>query len=290
MSLAPPPLLYVLSMEVLAASVRCHPDITGLRLPGLSSPLPVLSLYADDTFAVSCSDRATRAIFSVYGRFEQGTGAKLNLGKRKGVWLGSLRGRLGASVPFKWTTAFMKVLGVYLGNGNLEEEEENWRPLINAVEKCLNSERSRSLSYSGKALIDNALALSRVWYIASLICMLIGLHPTSILFPFFWSGKRDLVARDVVHHSTLQGSFGVVSVRYKVHALLAQWVRRYATAMNAWAHMMTFWLFRPPNCTCYPISFPLGSFGPSSFLSRAFACLDCPSRLLVSGWPDCWFC
>ena len=72
------PLLYVLSMEVLAANVRCHPDITGLRLPGLSSPLPVLSLYADDTSAVSCSDRATRAILSVYGRFEQGTSAKLN--------------------------------------------------------------------------------------------------------------------------------------------------------------------------------------------------------------------
>ena len=36
------PLLYVFSMEVLAANVRCHPDITGLCLPGLSSPLPVL--------------------------------------------------------------------------------------------------------------------------------------------------------------------------------------------------------------------------------------------------------
>ena len=34
-----------------------------------------------------------------------------------------------------------------------------------------------------------------------------------------------------------------MSVRYKVHALLAQWVRRYATAPNAWAYMMTFWLF-----------------------------------------------
>ena len=86
-------LLYVLSMEVLTANVRCHPDITGRRLPGLSSPLPVLSLYADDTFAVSCSDRATRAIFSVYGRFEQGSSAKLNLGKCKGVWFGSWRGR-----------------------------------------------------------------------------------------------------------------------------------------------------------------------------------------------------
>ena len=48
---------------------------------------------------------------------------------------------------------------------------------------------------------------------------------------------------DVVHHSTLQRSLGVVSVRYKVHALLAQWVRRYATAPNALAPMMTFWLF-----------------------------------------------
>ena len=107
-------------MEVLAANVRCHPDITGLRLPGLSSPLPVLSLYADDTSAVSCSDRASRPIFSVYGRFEQGTGAKLNL---VGVWLGSWRGRLDAPVPIKWTTAYIKLLGVYLGNGNLEEEK-----------------------------------------------------------------------------------------------------------------------------------------------------------------------
>ena len=59
-------------MEVLAANVCCHPDITGVRLTGLSSPLPVLSLYADDTSAVLC-------------RFEQGTGAKLNLGKCEGV-------------------------------------------------------------------------------------------------------------------------------------------------------------------------------------------------------------
>ena len=83
--------------------------------------------------------------------------------------MGSWRGRLDAPVPIKWTTAFIKVLGVYLGNSNLEEK--NWRPRINAVEKCVNSWRSRSPSYSGKALIVNALALSRVWYIASLISM-----------------------------------------------------------------------------------------------------------------------
>ena len=42
-------------------------------------PLSVLSLYANDTSAVSCSDRATRAIFSVHGRFELVLVLKLTL-------------------------------------------------------------------------------------------------------------------------------------------------------------------------------------------------------------------
>ena len=212
-------------MEVLAANVRFHPNITGLRLPGLSYPLPVLSLYADDKSAVSCSDRATRAIFSFYGRFEQGAGAKRNLGKCEGVRLGSWRGRLDAPVPIKWTTAFIKVLGVYLGNGNLEKE--TWRPRVNAVEKCLNSWRGQSLSYSGKALIVNALALSRVWYIPPLISMpdWVASELHTLDFSFFWSGKRDLVARAVVHHSTLQGGFGVIpSVTRFMHFWLSGFV------------------------------------------------------------------
>ena len=69
-------------------------------------------------------------------------------------------------------------------------------------------------------------------YIASLISMpdWVASELNTLIFSFFWSGKRDLVARDLVHHSTPQEGFGVVSFRYKVHALLAQWVRRYATA------------------------------------------------------------
>ena len=79
------------------------------------------------------------------------------------------------------------------------------------------------------------MALSRVWYIASLISMSdwVASELNTLIFSFFWSGKRDLVARDVVHHFTFQGDFGVVSVRYKVHVLLAQRVLHYATAPNA---------------------------------------------------------
>ena len=79
----------------------------------------------------------------------------------------------------------IKVLGVCLGNGTLEEE--NGRPRITAVEKCLNSWRSRSLSYYGKVLIVNALALSRVWYVASLLPMpdWVSSELNTLVFPFF---------------------------------------------------------------------------------------------------------
>ena len=110
---------------------------------------------------------------------------------------------------------------------------------------------------------------------------MVAFELNTLAFSFFWSGKRDLVARDVVHHSTLQGGFGVVSVRYKVHALLVQWVRRYATAPNAWAHMMTFWLFYrsevdPQTVLATPSLFLLVASGLPAFyraLLRAWTAL-----------------
>ena len=128
-----------------------------------------MSLYADDTSVISTSDVSTVAVFDTYSRFEAGTGAKLNLDKCEGLWLGPWKNRLDSPVPIAWTSDKIKVLGVHLGNGDLEEC--NWRPRIDAVERCLNSWRSRHLSYGGKAIIVNALALSRVWYVASLIPM-----------------------------------------------------------------------------------------------------------------------
>ena len=154
------PLLYVISIEVLAANIRAHPRISGIRLPGLLSPLPVMSLYADDTTVIVSSNPATFAVFETYSLFERGTGSKLNISKPEGLWLGSWRNRPDAPVPILWTADKVKILGVYIGNGDMDEA--NWRPCIEAVEKCLNSWRSRTLSLSGRVLIVNTLGLSRI--------------------------------------------------------------------------------------------------------------------------------
>ena len=137
------PLLYILTMEVLAWSIRANPDIVGLSIPR-SPTLPVLSLYADDTSAIVSSNRAIVPIFETYDRFEKASGSKINLAKCEGLWLGSWQHRLDAPVAIRWTLK-IKVLHVFIGNGNLDEA--NWHPHIDAVEKCLSSWCLRSLSF-----------------------------------------------------------------------------------------------------------------------------------------------
>ena len=112
---------------------------------------------------------------------------------------------------------------------------------IEAVERCLKSWRCRGLSYSGKAIVINALALSRIWYVASLVFFpswaRVELNRPSFLFFFFWSGKKDLVARKVLVHPYTCAGFSVVSIDFEVQSLLVQWIRRLLVSPNGWVNL-----------------------------------------------------
>ena len=123
--------------------------------------------------------------------------------------------------------------------------EINWRPRVDAFYRCIDAWRSRALSFSGRAVVLNSLALSGIWYVAS-----VGAMPKSVLkelntriFNFFWAGKKARVARKVLHHSKSQGGFSVVSVELKIHSLLGQWFRRFGVSPGAWVSLLTFWCF-----------------------------------------------
>ena len=187
------------------------------------------------------SDDSILAVFDTYALFEKASGAKLNQSKSKGLWLGGWCGRTDPPVALDWSSTKLKILGVFLGMGNLEED--NWHPRIDAVDRVLKSWRSRVLSFRSKALVINALALSRVWYLASLIHMLSWVlkELSSLAFSFFWSGKRELVSRSTVVQCSLFGGFAVVDVRLKVLSLLGQWVRHFVSSPSVWVSFMSYW-------------------------------------------------
>ena len=251
------PLLYVLVSDVLAANIRCNTRISGLHIPGFP-PLSPISQYADDTSLIVSLDDAIKAVFETYALFERASGSKLNQAKSKGLWLGGWCGLLTLQSHSNGLLRKSRFWVCSLVLGDLDID--NWRPHIDAVDHVLKSWRSRSLSFRGKALVINALALSRVWYVASLVHMpaWVAKELASLAFSFFLSGKRELVSRSVVIQSSLFGGFSVVSVQYKVWALLGQWVRRFASSSAGWSSLMSFWF--------------VSSFGvlPSVVFSRPF--------------------
>ena len=210
--------------------------------------------------------------------YERGSGAKLNLSKCEGLWLGAWNGRSDSPVPITWSPVKIKVLGVFLGPGNLEEA--NWQPRIEAVEHVLNSQRQRSLSFKGKALVFNALGLALIWYVASLIHVpeWIVFEINKLIFQFFWSGKHDLVPRKVVIQPKGNGGFGMVDVRFKISALHVQWVRWYVTSPSSWSFFLSYCFLH-----CFGAT-PLRFFQPCLF-SRLIVCLLSILLFLMHGVP-----
>lgn len=65
--------------------------------------------------------------------------------------------------------------------------------------------------------------------------------PSSLVFKFVWSGKRDLVSRSVVSQPSLFGGFNVVDIKFKNWSLQAQWVRRFASSPSGRVSLLDYW-------------------------------------------------
>lgn len=98
------------------------------------------------------SDDSVHAVFETFSLFERGSGAKLNQSKSKGLWLGSWWGKQLPPVALEWSPEKLKVLGVFIGPGNLECA--NWTPHLDAVANIFSSWRQCSLSY-GRACVGD---------------------------------------------------------------------------------------------------------------------------------------
>ena len=95
------------------------------------------------------------------------------------------------------------------------------RRTIGVLEFLLLKKRQRNLSFRGKALVINALALSRIRYVVSLVHMppWVLRMLNSLIFYFFWKTKCELMLRAVVFQPPSLGGFCVVNVKLKVSSL-----------------------------------------------------------------------
>ena len=236
--------MYVITAEVLACNLRADPNISGVSLPGPRTDQCLISQYADDTNISVTDDDSILDVFHLFNLYECASGARLNLNKCKGLWLGPWKNREDPPVNIVWSSSKIPCLGTFIGPG--VTDNDIWDKRISAIESTLNAWSHRLLSFYGKSLILNALVLSRLWYVAYFHYppAWVQNRINTLCFKFFWSGKRDIINRQTVCQFKSSGGFDVVNIRFKIHALHCQWIKRFfSPSPGKWKIFFIHFLF-----------------------------------------------
>ena len=212
------PMLYILCVEVLACKIRACRDIEGFLLPGAHGLQFKVGQYADDTTSFVKDVASLYNLFREIQVYERGTGAKLNISKTEAMWLGTWKDRVDRALGLKWVNK-MKILGVVFGT--VPVERDNWEPRLSKLDSCLSLWKSRSLSFVGKVLILNVLALSKLLYLSRVLIppRWVVDRYNSLIWPFLWGAKLEPVARKSIVCSPDQGGLGLIDFRCKGEAL-----------------------------------------------------------------------
>lgn len=111
-------------------------SIQGIQILGSKNKHCKVSQYADGTTLILANDYSITHAFNLINIFKRGSGSQLNPKKTEGSWIGSYTGCTSGPVNITWVADKLKILGVYLGNANLEQA--NWAYRVTKLETRLN--------------------------------------------------------------------------------------------------------------------------------------------------------
>lgn len=218
------PLLFIISVEPLLENIRKNNEIKGFRLPSGKSCSKVKG-YADDANYYLHDLASVVVLLEVIEEFGKASEAKLNRDKTKLLLVGKLSDKDAAFIGVKTLQGKLKVLGVWVGTANCDKE--NWDPIVEKIVNTLKLWRMRNLTIYGRACIIQTLALSKVWYVGSVLT-----PPTNIIDKiekeitnFLWRGKHHLINREIVRLPKTQGGLGIVSIEDKCRVLKLKWLK-----------------------------------------------------------------
>ena len=156
--------------------------------------------YADDTTIAVTSEESIAAVFRIYDQYGLASGAQLNRGKSKGMWIGSRKQRFG----IQWVQE-LPLLGAVF-SALTDSSVPTWE---------LSHWSGRKLSFQGKSVVINMLALSKVWHFCHVFAPPTWAEkhtPTRQFGPFFGPASATLWQGRLFPSPSPKGALGSLTL------------------------------------------------------------------------------
>jgi len=130
------PLIFILSVEILAQKIRQNPKITGIELP--YSCEVKLSQFADNTTLICKDTSSLHESMSVLRKFGDISGLKPNSKKTEALWIGSLKNSKTKPLEINVCVDPIKILGTYISHDSDKNDNLNFFLKLQKMETKLN--------------------------------------------------------------------------------------------------------------------------------------------------------
>ena len=228
------PLLFILTLELLARDIRKNDNINGLKPNPESRPMKI-KMYADDATLFLKNIIDFREVLSRIKLFSAFSGLCLNKNKCFAMYIGdcSFKGSFRYGIKF---TNQIKILGIIFSNEKSTCDIcENFVPRIMKLEKMCYMWERRHLSPIGKITILKTFGISQFIYVMQSI----GINSdylkqiNTIIFRFIWNDKVDnekkvieRVKRATVCSSYEAGGLKMIDINKMQDSFYLKWADR----------------------------------------------------------------
>ena len=227
------PLLFILSVELLASKIRLEPNCRGVSLPNHQEAK--ISQFADDTTLILSDTESLTCSLQIVQQFGSISGLKLKKQKKmKAMWIGSSKTKNTKILELRSTKVPIKILGAHLSYNVDKNNDANFFVKIRKMKTKLNLWQTRDLTLYGKSPLAKTLGASQLIYTASIISMPDTVINTvqSHLFSFLWKNKKDKIKRNVAFQPLSEGGLNFINFRALVKSLQLAWISRLLSNSN----------------------------------------------------------
>ena len=233
------PLLFILTIELLARNIRNDDKIKGIRISDSARAIKIKQ-YADDTTLFLNDLIDYREILSKIKLFSLFSGLYLNTNKSYALSLGNkdLKGKVKFGIKF---VNQIKILGIIFSNELRSDQlAENYDSRIDNLLKTCASWSKRDLSILGKITVLKTYGISQFVYLMQSI----GIDDdrleeiNRIFFRFLWKRNfsnqkaHERVKRKTMVRSKKDGGLDMIDIKKMQESIFLTWVERLISAGN----------------------------------------------------------